>query len=212
MSPAPRHSELDLSLAVTSLVRGVVDSAAQPLVWRHVQGLASAVRDHVAVLGLTLEIDEAEGYAYLRSLPDDEVEPPAPGLPAAPRLVRRHALPFYPSLLLALLRGRLAEFDATSSETRLVLTREQIVEMVRVFLPESTNEVKVVDQVDGAVRRAVDLGFLQQLRGGDESYEVKRILKAFVDAQWLSDLDARLAAYAAHARGDGASTAAQEVP
>jgi hypothetical protein len=27
------------------------------------------------------------------------------------------------------------------------------------------------------------------------AYEVRRILKAFVDAQWLADFDARLAAY-----------------
>jgi hypothetical protein len=29
-------------------------------------------------------------------------------------------------------------------------------------------------------------------------YEVRRILKAFVDAQWLAEFDTRLAAYQAH--------------
>jgi hypothetical protein len=29
-------------------------------------------------------------------------------------------------------------------------------------------------------------------------YEVRRILKAYVDAQWLADFDQRLAAYQAH--------------
>ncbi|NDU90084.1 MAG: hypothetical protein G3I08_09460, partial [Ferrovum sp.] len=32
---------------------------------------------------------------------------------------------------------------------------------------------------------------------GPTSYEVKRILKAFVDAQWLADFNDRLAAYQA---------------
>ena len=33
-------------------------------------------------------------------------------------------------------------------DTRLVLSRDQIVEMVRVFLPEHSNEAKVVDQIE----------------------------------------------------------------
>jgi hypothetical protein len=33
-------------------------------------------------------------------------------------------------------------------------------------------------------------------------YEVRRILKAFVDGQWLADFDARLAEYAALLEGE----------
>ena len=35
--------------------------------------------------------------------------------------------------------------------------------------------------------------------------EVRRILKAFVDAQWLADFDQRLAAYHAHASSEQAA-------
>jgi hypothetical protein len=35
---------------------------------------------------------------------------------------------------------------------------------------------------------------------------VRRILKAFVDGQWLADLDAKLAEYAALLGGDGEDT------
>ena len=38
---------------------------------------------------------------------------------------------------------------------------------------------------------------MRRLRGQDGMFEVQRILKAFVDAQWLADFDARLAAYRA---------------
>ena len=47
--------------------------------------------------------------------------------------------------------------------------------------------------VIGAGERAWDL--LQILRGQEQMIEVQRILKAFVDAQWLGEFDARLAAY-----------------
>jgi hypothetical protein len=43
------------------------------------------------------------------------------------------------------------------------------------------------------------------LRGTDYQYEVRRILKAFVDAQWLNELDQRLSAYREHAVGSDAS-------
>jgi hypothetical protein len=38
-----------------------------------------------------------------------------------------------------------------------------------------------------------------RLRGQDDQFEVRRILKAFVDAQWLAEFEQRLAAYGAHA-------------
>lgn len=196
MTAPARHSELDLPLVVTSLLRGVVEQDGQPHVWRHLLGLTSQVRDHVAVLGLTLVLDEVEGYAFLRALPDEQLAELRTGKPALPRLVRRHALTYPVSLLLALLRKRMAEFDASSGETRLVLSREQIAELVGVFLASGSNEARVVEQVDGAIAKAVELGFLRRLTGDPGRYEVRRILKAFVDGQWLADFDARLRAYA----------------
>jgi hypothetical protein len=196
MTAPPRHSELDLPLVLTSLIRGVVEQDSHPQVWRHLLGLTSQVRDHVETLGLALVLDEVEGYAFLRALPDEHLADLRVGKPALPRLVRRHALTYPVSLLLALLRKRMAEFDATSGEVRLVLTREQITEMVGIFLVSGSNEARVVEQLDGAIAKAVELGFLRRLPADPSRYEVRRILKAFVDGQWLADFDARLRAYA----------------
>lgn len=158
------------------------------------------MRDYVAVLNLELVLDEAEGYAFLRSRPgrDDE------SAPTLPRLVARRPLSFPVSLLLALLRKKLAESDAGGGDTRLILTREQIVELVRVFLPAGSNETKLIDQIETHVNKIVELGFLRKLKpvagkgdGQVAAFEVQRILKAFVDAQWLADFDAQLAAYQA---------------
>jgi hypothetical protein len=43
---------------------------------------------------------------------------------------------------------------------------------------------------------------VRKLRGQDGMFEVQRILKAFVDAQWLGEFDARLAAYRAQLAGE----------
>jgi len=47
----------------------------------------------------------------------------------------------------------------------------------------------------------IELGFLRRLPGEEDTYEVRRILKAFVDAQWLADFDQKLAEYATVAAG-----------
>jgi hypothetical protein len=145
-------------------------------------------------------LDDAEGYAFLRSRPE---ETESDAVRKVPRLIARRPISFPVSLLLALLRKKLAEFDAGGGDTRLILSRDAIVELVRVFLPDSSNEAKLIDQIDTYVNKVVELGFLRRLKAasGPSSFEVRRILKAFVDAQWLSDFDSRLAAYRAQLAG-----------
>jgi hypothetical protein len=191
---AATREEPSLSVVATHLMKGVVYRDTHPVPWSYLMRLQAQVRDYVAVLGLTVVIDEAEGYAFLRSQPrDDEAE----GQPAIPRLIPRRALSFHVSLLLALLRKKLAEFDASNADTRLVLTRQQIVDMCTVFLPASTSEARLVDQIDAHLGKVVELGFLRRVNDTEAAFEVRRILKAFVDAQWLAEFEARLAEYAA---------------
>ena len=189
----------DLSALVVPLLKGVIYQETDAGLWNALYSLQARVRDYVAVLGLELVLDEAEGYAFLRARPElgDGAEDPAAA--KLPRLIVRRPLSFPVSLLLALLRKKLAEFDASGGDTRLVLSRDQIVETMRVFLPENSNEAKLVDQIDTHLNKIIDLGFLRRLKsaqsGQAAAFEVRRILKAFVDAQWLADFDARLDAY-----------------
>ena len=195
-APAPAPAA-ELSAVVIPLLKGVTYRADDAAHWSALLQLQGRVRDHVAVLGLELMLDEAEGYAFLRSRPD----PGDDAAPKLPRLVARRPLSFAVSLLLALLRKKLAEFDAAGGDTRLILSREQVAELLRVFLPEGSNEARLIDQVDAQLNRIVELGFVRRLRGQEQMFEVRRILKAFVDAQWLADFDTRLAAYRAQLEG-----------
>jgi hypothetical protein len=184
----------DLSALVIILLKGVIYQEADAGLWSALLNLQARVRDYVMVLGLELVFDEAEGYAFLRSRQESEDD----AAPKLPRLVARRPLSFPVSLLLALLRKKLAEFDASGGETRLVLSRDEIVELIRVFLPESSNEARLIDQIETHLNKIVELGFLRRLKpsaGQAVMFEVRRILKAFVDAQWLADFDGRLAAY-----------------
>jgi hypothetical protein len=185
-------TEPDLSTPVVQLMKGAVYRDTHDKAWQQLLQLQPQVRDYVEVLGLQVVIDEAEGYAFLRQRPVDEDDSNQ-----IPRLVPRRSLSFHVSLLLALLRKKLAEFDAQSGDTRLMLTRAQIAEMLRVFLPATSNEARLLDQIDTHINKAVDLGFLRAAKSAEPVFEVRRILKAFVDGQWLADFDAKLAEYAA---------------
>lgn len=182
-----------LSAVVVPLLRGVLYQQEKGEVWNGLLTLQARVRDYVAVLGLELVVDEAEGYAFLRSKPESKDG----GEPSIPRLVRRQQLPFHVSLLIALLRKKMAEFDATGSDgdTRLILSRDEVVELIRVFLPTGSNETRLIDQVDTLINKVAKLGFIRPLKGQKKMFEVRRILKAFVDAQWLNEFDQQLAAY-----------------
>ena len=184
----------DLPALIILLLKGVIYQEADAGFWNALLNLQARVRDYVVVLGLELVLDEAEGYAFLRSRSENEDD----ATPKLPRLVARRSLSFPVSLLLALLRKKLAEFDASGGDTRLVLSRNEIVELIRVFLPDSSNEAKLIDQIETHLNKIVELGFLRKLKpsiGQTAVFEVRRILKAFVDAQWLVDFDARLTAY-----------------
>lgn len=197
--PPAGKAAAELSPLVVSLLKSVVYREDKPVLWDALVRLQPQVSDYVAVLGLELVCDESEGYAYLHSLPDSEGEEEAgqdsTQMLRVPRLMARRQLTYQVSLVLALLRKKLAEFDAGGTETRLVLTMEDIVDMVRLFLPESTDETRQADKIAAQVEKIADMGFLRRLRGQDSVFEVRRILKAFVDAQWLSDFDRRLAEY-----------------
>ncbi len=177
---------------VVKLLKGVLYRDDDPRLWQSLLTLQARARDYVAVLGLELMVDEAEGYAWLRTLPADEAgaEPP--------RLMARRPLSFPVSLLIALLRRKLAEADTQGGETRLILDRADIIDLMRTFLPETTNEARLVDQIDGYLNKVTALGFIRRLRNQQDKIEVRRILKAYVDAQWLGEFEAQLRAYRAH--------------
>lgn len=203
-APAPTA---DLSVLLIGLLKGVQYREADEALWNLLLKLQARVRDFASVLNLELVLDEAEGHAFLKSRPEPAEDDPAARLP---RLVARRPLSFPVSLLLALLRKKLAEFDASGGDTRLVLGRDDIVELVRVFLPDGPNEAKLIDQIETNINKVVELGFLHKLKpsagasAGPPNYEVRRILKAFVDAQWLAEFDARLAGYQVQLSGSAA--------
>lgn len=199
-TPPVTTSAAGLSALLIGLLKGVLYRDADERLWGVLLALQARVRDYVTVLHLDLVLDEAEGYAFLKGRPERNDEGQTASLP---RLVARRQLSFPVSLLLALLRKKLAEFDTRGGDTRLVMSRDEIIELIRVFMPHATNEAKFTDQFETHINKVAELGFLRKIKPAEGSasaagvYEVRRILRAFVDAQWLGEFDARLDGYRA---------------
>jgi hypothetical protein len=160
--------------------------------WHVLVAERDQVERYFRQIGQELIVDEAEGYAFIR-----QIEPE--GGDRVPRVSRRQPLGYTATLLLVCLREELARFDAApDSSTRLVLTWQQLRELVGQFLRETNNQVRDVRMADTAIRKAEELGFLAHF-GATESdtFEVMRILKARIGPGELEDIKRRLAA-----RGD----------
>jgi hypothetical protein len=178
-----------ISPIVIHLLKGIIVREDQEKLWYQLLNLEGPIREYLGVLGLEVMIAEDEGYAYLTQ--SESLE----GEKDLPRLVTRRPLSYPVSLVLALLRRRLAEHDASSHEPRLILDTREMVHSLATFLPEGKTEARIVENIESHLKKVADLGFIRFLGQNTEKFEVRRILKAYIDAQWLGEFDQRLAEY-----------------
>jgi hypothetical protein len=188
--------DLAFSRALVALFKNVIFKETAPEHWEVILAQKYKIEDYVSKVGLTLIVDEMDGYGYLkqRSYGEGEEE--------IPRLVPRHALSYPVSLLLILLRKQLLEFDSITGDQRLIITRQQMAERMRLFLKDTTNEAKMVANIDKHIDRIEKMGFLRRLRGSEDTFEVQRIIRSFVNAEWLHNVNERLDLYRAYASGE----------
>jgi len=71
----------------------------------------------------------------------------------------------------------------------------QHVASLLLFLDNKTNEVKQSKEIDSSIKKVQELGFLRAIKNQEGVYEIKRSIKAFVDAQWLDGFSTRLDEY-----------------
>lgn len=159
--------------------------------WNLLLSYTEPVRLYCAQMGLELRLHEEDGFAYLiQPTLDNEDETPL----NLPRLTRRIPLSKPVSLLCVLLREQLLLFETSHLErVSCVLTNEQIYELIQPMLPERTNELSVQRKVDSWIEQVVNLGFLKRRPLlGPNYFEVRRVLKAKINAEKLEELKERL--------------------
>lgn len=154
------------------------------------------VRNYFADIHLDVIIDKSEGYAYLKQQQSESSEETDDAKPEdAPKLIRKRQLTFHVSLLCILLRKYLIENDQEGESTKAILSREEIENQMKLYLKESSNEAVIHKQIDNAIRKVEDEGFLRRMKTEQEQYEVNRIIKAFVNTDQIRDLLERYKEY-----------------
>lgn len=150
------------------------------------------IKQYFAVIGIEVFIHENDGYAFLKQRKYDEEQEIS-----LPNLVEKRQLSYYVTLLCVLLLEKLIEFDVRGGDsTRLILDREEIKDSLRMFLPENSNEAKMIDRIDAHINKLIGYGFLRQLDNNENKFEVKRILKAKIPADTLQNIKEKMREHA----------------
>lgn len=183
--------KMDARVSIGLLLKGLFYKSDNEKAWLElIEGSYGLIKDYFEVIGLDVIVDESEGYAYLQNIVYDDEEEVSP-----PKLIRNRELSYKVSLLCVLLRKRMVDFDMQSDDTKAIITREDMVDMVLLFMQSKTNEVKQIKEIDASIRKVKELGFLRAVKNQEDVYEIKRSIKAFVDAQWLDGFSERLDSY-----------------
>jgi hypothetical protein len=180
------------SSVLVALLKGIVYSHHEKI-WEELLKPENEtdIKKYFADIFLEVVIDKAEGYAYLKQKIKQEEEGED-----MPKLIEKRQLNFHVSLLCLLLRKHLIENDRDGDYTKATLTREDILNMVRPFYKETSNEATQVKQIESAIKRVIEEGFLRKMKTEEDQYEINRIIKAFVNADAVKDSLEKLKNYA----------------
>lgn len=175
------------SNALISLLKGIVYDTNEDI-WKKVINYEHDIKSYFKALKLELYIDKSEGYAFLRQIELNEEEKQL-------RLIDKKQLSYPVTVLCVILRKMLLEADLSGTNTKVIVEKEKLKESLRIFLPESYNEVKSYDKIDEYINKVIDYGFLKKLKEPNK-YEINRVIKAKISADILSDIEKELIEYA----------------
>lgn len=179
----------EYSLSLITLLKGILYNH-QKDAWENLLRYEPEVKKYFSAIALDVYIDKSEGYSYLQQkTPDEEME--------MPRLAEKRQLNFFTSLLCIVLRKYLLEQDAQGGTVRAIITQQEIINRVKVFLPTASDEAKQQDKVVTTINKVIEIGFLRKLEDNSNNYEIHRIIKGFVNADVIDDTLKKLEAHAA---------------
>lgn len=169
-----------------------------PHYWQPLQDHEVAIRAYLEQIGVSLDLNRADGYARLTQ-PTPAEDDPAPPL----RLLRRIGLNYEQSLLAVVLREWLEEHEASAQTTtrRLFATREEIRDRVELFFQQPTNRKAWLGRLDGVMEKLVTHGLLKEhalheANPDQTKYEVKTLIKAKITLEKLEEFKEKLQRHA----------------
>ncbi|HTJ13626.1 MAG TPA: DUF4194 domain-containing protein [Dinghuibacter sp.] len=163
--------------------------------WENLLQYKTELTGFVAQLGLSLVLDEDDGYAYLVHAVGDEDDP------GTVSWFQRRAFTYDESVLLVLLREMMSEFEVGETVSReLIRKRREIKEYAELFFKENPSRVKFLRELDRLIDKAAENGFLDLMENHDlpdeQKFRVRKMIKAKVDGEVLEQFKLQLEAHA----------------
>lgn len=93
------------------------------------------------------------------------------------------------------MRKYLLENDSEGTSKRAIIKKGEIIELVKVYLPITNDEVKQVTKIETYINKIISEGFLRKIDETEDTYEVKRIIKAFINADVVEETLEKLKLY-----------------
>jgi hypothetical protein len=144
-------------------------------------------------LGLTLVLDEQDGYAFVKHALSEDEE-------AYVSWIHRRSFSYEESIMLVLLREMMAEFEISDTSSReLIKKRREIKEYAELFFKEGASRIRFLKDIDRLIDKVEENGFLQKTENheliDEQKFRIRKIIKAKVDSEVLEQFQQQLLAH-----------------
>jgi hypothetical protein len=177
--------------------------------WNLLSVWKSDIQGYFGTIGVSVVISDEDGYAFLSQKDGETFDSGGVDAPLSerseetvcvPRLVKKYPLSVEESLLCVLLREELDTFDASGNQSAILKMKENdIKERLSVFIKDKNDQIKYYSKLDSYLNKLVTLTFLRDLTGdkvnvpGDREFEVRRIIRAKINPEFLNQFKEKLA-------------------
>ncbi len=175
---------LPFTPVLIKLLKGPVEYQEKSA-WEKLLQHKNELQSFLLSVGLTLVLDETDGYAFVKHTGSEEEE-------TGISWVQRRSLSYEESIMLVLLREMMAEFETGEATSReLIRKRREIKEYAELFFKENASRVKFLKEIDRLIDKAEEFGFLyreEQHEVPDEQrFRICKIIKAKIGPEELDD-------------------------
>ena len=162
--------------------------------WEKLEMYESDIQAFFAILGVSVAIDKADGFAFLQqndlNEEDDNVS----------RLIRQIPLTEEQSFLCILLRDELNKFDnpnnSQNKSSILILRESELYEQYAMFYTAKTDQITARANFKKNLNRLCELGLLKEQNPDDmekeSEYEVRRYVRAKIDSEFCEEFMKKL--------------------
>jgi len=182
MNMNPQQKILPYTSVFIKLLKGPIEYVEKSA-WEKLIQYKTELTGFLLQLGLTLVLDEQDGYAYVKHTLNDEED-------SSVTWIQRRSLIYEESVMLVLLREMMAEFEVGEATNReLIKKRREIKEYAELFFKENASRVKFLKEIDRLIDKAEENGFLDKTEHHDladeQKFRIKKIIKAKVSSEEL---------------------------